>query len=152
MIPYGYRIKLGQPVIEESEADRIRALFNLYLSGLPIKDAGLAAGIPLSASAVDKILSNAIYTGLGFYPEIVPPTVFEKTQRPREKKNRNAGSVRPPIMTPTAIKMAFRYDGIDPSITADTKYDAVYQSIRQGDDVRADGKTRFLLTGALHQR
>ena len=62
-IPYGYRIERGKAVIVPEEAERIRTFLNAYLDGFSIKNAGAEAEIPLSKSALRKLLGNEVYLG-----------------------------------------------------------------------------------------
>ena len=83
-IPYGYKIANGRAVIISEEADRIRSLYNSFLQGLSIEAAGKKTGIPLSKSAVGKILMNPVYLGDNYYPQVVEESLYRNVQN--EKK------------------------------------------------------------------
>lgn len=99
-IPYGYKIENGCAVIISEEADRIHLLYNAFLQGLSIDVAGKKAGIPLSRSAVGKILSNPVYLGDGYYPQVVEESLYRRVQLERSRRSNSSarGSSAPPAM------------------------------------------------------
>ena len=86
-IPYGYKIENGRAVIISEEADRIRSLYSIFLQGLSIDSAGKKAGIPLSRSAVGKVLRNPVYLGDDYYPRIVDDSLYRKVQIERASRS-----------------------------------------------------------------
>lgn len=86
-IPYGYKIENGRAVIISEEADRIHSLYNTFLQGLSIDAAGRKTGIPLSRSAVGKILMNPVYLGDGYYPQVVEESLFREVQTERARRS-----------------------------------------------------------------
>ena len=99
-IPYGYKIENGRAVIISKEADRIHLLYNAFLQGLSIDAAGKKAGIPLSRSAVGKILSNPVYLGDDYYPQVIEESLYRKVQLERSGRSNSSarGSSAPPAM------------------------------------------------------
>ena len=88
-IPYGYKIQGGLAVIEKSEAGKVRAFFDHYLSGMSIRDAGALAGVPRSQYGLRKLLSNPVYAGDDYYPGIVSQEVFDQAQLLRQERAKN---------------------------------------------------------------
>ncbi len=81
-IPFGYQFVNGKAVPNPEEAPKVKALFNLYLSGLSIKQAGALAEIHLSPGALKRILINPIYGGADpFYPPLVPSEISDQAIR-----------------------------------------------------------------------
>jgi len=78
--PYGYRIENGKAVVNEVEAEKIRALYSAYLSGAALKNAATAAGLDIPHGSVKRLLQNAHYTGDDFYPAIIDRETFDETE------------------------------------------------------------------------
>ena len=83
---YGYRIKNGRAYAEPSEAARIVSFFTLYSEGAGIKDAARSAGVPLSSAACRNMLSNRVYLGTDFYPQLVDKELFDTVQEEKERR------------------------------------------------------------------
>lgn len=97
-IPYGYRIERGKAVIVPEEAERIRTFLNAYLDGFSIKNAGAEAEIPLSKSALRKLLSNDVYLGTDYYPPIIDRDTFDEVQRDCEARTHEGQSKPSPVL------------------------------------------------------
>jgi len=83
---YGYRIRNGKAFIESSEAANIVSFFTLYAEGAAIKDAARSAGIKMSTGACRNMLSNRVYLGTDFYPQLVDADLFNAVQKEKEKR------------------------------------------------------------------
>lgn len=66
--PYGYRIENGCAVINETEAECVRRIFDNYIGGMSLSEAARAAGHPLVHSTVKRMLTKKYYYGDDFYP------------------------------------------------------------------------------------
>ena len=75
-VPYGYRIKDGMGVICEEEAENIRKIYELYLSGMGLQAIADTLGLKLFHGGVSRIIGNVKYLGTDFYPKIVDEEVF----------------------------------------------------------------------------
>ena len=75
--PYGYDIVDGKAVINEEQAEKMRALCENYLSGMSMAGAAKAAGVKASHSNIKKMMHNTRYLGDDFYPAIL---TFETVQ------------------------------------------------------------------------
>ena len=78
--PYGYKIENGAAVIDETEADCVRQIFDNYISGMSLKEAASAAGHPLVHSTVKRLLNRKCYCGDDFYPAIIDAAVFHRAK------------------------------------------------------------------------
>lgn len=87
-IPYGYTMRNGKLVIEQSEAAVIRQIYEQYVNGASLKDIaeGLTgSGIPYSEKNTDwgkarvaRIIDNERYLGNEEYDKIVDDSLFQE--------------------------------------------------------------------------
>lgn len=61
-IPYGYRIEDGKAVVDESQAERVRAFFNEYISGKALMVAAETVGGYFGSAG--RMLRNTHYAGM----------------------------------------------------------------------------------------
>lgn len=136
--PYGYRIENGVAVIDESQADQVRTLFNGYLSGLGLVPAAKAAGLSLFHSGAKRMLQNRHYLGDDFYPAIIDIETFTKTEEERMRRARTMGRIREqsktaPRKAETAFileKITHKYD--DPFMQAAYIYSLIESEVHDG--------------------
>jgi hypothetical protein len=95
-IPYGYEIENGKAIIVEREAEQVRKMFILYLSGLSLAEAAKEAGIFKSHPSVGKMLRNRRYLGEGFYPPLIDEDTFHKAEDERIRRAKMLGRIREP--------------------------------------------------------
>lgn len=108
-IPYGYRIENGLAVIDGEAAERVRVLFQSYLSGDSLVNAARKAGLTAFHAEIGRMLRNVRYLGDGYYPAIIDPEIFAAAEAERAKRARKLGRVREPRETKKAIyPTAFR--------------------------------------------
>ena len=82
--PYGYSIENAAPRLKEDEANKIRKLYENYLSGMALAKAAAAAGIETYHGTAKRLMENRHYLGDDFYPAIIdqeptiklPPSVW----------------------------------------------------------------------------
>lgn len=75
-IPYGYEISDGKIFIAEKDADKVRLIFQNYVSGMSLTESAKSAGHPITHSMVKRLLQRKCYLGDGFYPQIVDVELF----------------------------------------------------------------------------
>lgn len=63
-VTYGFEKKDGKMLPREEEAARIRAFFESYLAGASLANAKVSAKIPVSVTALRKMMENDIYAGI----------------------------------------------------------------------------------------
>ena len=78
--PYGYRIENGIAVIDEKAAEKLRKLYENYLTGMALKAAAAEAGINTYHGTAKRLLMTRHYIGDDFYPAIIDATVFQNVQ------------------------------------------------------------------------
>lgn len=107
-IPYGYRLVNGTALVDPEQAEAIRRMMTLYLSGDSIPAAGKAAGIVLSPSALGALLDNRIYLGDKVYPPLIDQALFERVQEERQRRVPPPGAHRsPPRIAPIESRFTF---------------------------------------------
>lgn len=137
-IPYGYRIENGVAVIDESQADQVRTLFNGYLSGLGLVPAAKAAGLLLFYSGAKRMLQNQHYLGDDFYPALIDIKTFTRAEEERMRRARTMGRIREqsktaPRKAETAFileKITHKYD--DPFRQAAYIYSLIKSEVHDG--------------------
>lgn len=92
-IPYGYRIEHGIAVINEEQAENIRSLYKLYLSGQSLVAAAKESGINVSHGSAGKMLRNERYLGDDYYPIIIDKETFEEAEIERLKRAKKLGRI-----------------------------------------------------------
>lgn len=101
--PFGYRIENGKAVIDKTAAERIKALYESYLSGDSLATAANKAGIKAYHAAIGKMLRNPYYLGDAYYPAIIDPDTFSAAEEERIKRAEKLGRVREPKKTKKAV-------------------------------------------------
>lgn len=76
----GYRMENGSIIPDETDAEKVRLLFDLCLQGLSSYAAWRKAGIGKSHSTAIGILRNRAYTGEDGYPRLISDMQFQLVQ------------------------------------------------------------------------
>ena len=90
LIPYGYKMENGVLLVNEEEAEQVRRIFAMRISGTGVYAIGkmlYEEQIPFFTDTRDKAIKKAsailykpIYTGANGYPAIVDKETFDKVQ------------------------------------------------------------------------
>ena len=98
-IPYGYTIRDGRTVIEHSEADIIRYIFDEYIKGASLKDLAedlTRRKIPYTEKSdvwdkarIARIIDNSKYLGDGDYDPIIDEDTYEGAVSAKIARQRN---------------------------------------------------------------
>ncbi|HEY8401620.1 MAG TPA: recombinase family protein [Cytophagaceae bacterium] len=91
--PFGYKIENGIAVIDEEKADKIRLLYESYLSGLSLSAAAKKAGIRAHHGAIGNMLKNKCYLGDGYYPAIIDKETYERAEAARVDRAKKLGRI-----------------------------------------------------------
>ena len=84
--PYGYNIIDGKAIVDETQADQVRALFDAYISGMGLTVAAKKAGLNIYHGSAGRMLRNTHYLGDDYYPAIIDKTTFDKAEEVRMAK------------------------------------------------------------------
>ncbi|MDO5431793.1 recombinase [Eubacterium sp.] len=93
-IPYGYRIEDGKAVVDESQAEQVRAFFKEYISGKALMVAAETVGLKLFHGSAGRMLRNTHYLGDDYYPAIIDRELFDKAEEQRQARAGQLGRVR----------------------------------------------------------
>ena len=96
-LPFGYQMRMGEIVRNESEAKAVQDIFLQYTLGASLK--GIAEQMSKTGPAYDegkrwnknmvaRILENPKYTGADSYPNLVDKKLFEAAAEKRQTKQR----------------------------------------------------------------
>lgn len=94
--PFGYRMQLGEIVIDEAEALLVQEIFNRYTAGeslgklteaLRQQDVPYDEGRIWNKNMVARILADQRYTGIEAYPKIIAPDQLSSTNKKRAEKS-----------------------------------------------------------------
>ena len=113
--PYGYRIEGGRAVIDEEQAEKLRALFDNYLDGMSLIPAAEKAGIiGMQHSSVGRLLRNRHYLGDEFYPPIIDPELFDIAEEERIKRAGDLGRIRElESKEPAPVRQKYRIGSVE---------------------------------------
>lgn len=91
--PIGYRIENGMAVIDEPAAEKVRRLYENYLTGMSLDVVGKSVGFDFFHSAIKRILSNRHYLGDDFYPAIIDEDIFNDVQNEITRRAEKLGRI-----------------------------------------------------------
>lgn len=134
--PYGYSIESGCAAINGEEADKIRKLYENYISGMALAKAAAVAGIETYHGTAKRMMENRHYLGDDFYPAIIDQETFDKAAAIRLERAGKLGRLNrkknsKPTAAPTSFHMAAaekHYE--DPRLQAEYLYSLIKSEVR----------------------
>ena len=96
-LPFGYQMRMGEIIRNESEAEVVQDIFLRYTLGASLKEIAAQMsktgptydeGKSWNKNMVARILENAKYTGADSYPKLVDIKLFEAAAEKRQTKQR----------------------------------------------------------------
>ena len=96
-LPFGYQMRMGEIIRNESEAKAVQDIFLQYTLGLSLKEIAAQMsktgptydeGKSWNKNMVARILENVKYTGTDNYPKLINTTLFESAAEKRQTKQR----------------------------------------------------------------
>ena len=75
---YGYEMRNGIVLINQSEAAVIRQIYKNYISGMSFSMSAKKAGLNIAHSSVKRLLLKKCYLGDDFYPAIIDKETYLK--------------------------------------------------------------------------
>lgn len=92
-VPYGYDIVDGKAVVNQEKAEKLRIIFELYISGMALKETGNKVGLEVQHSSISRMLRKALYLGTDFYPAIIDKEIFDKAEEERMRRATALGRI-----------------------------------------------------------
>ena len=92
---FGYTIENGKAEIEPKQAEKIRKLFDGYLSGLSYQRAAKEAGFSFTHSSAKMMMQDKHYLGDDYYPAIIDKSMFFAAEEERQKRSKRLGRDKP---------------------------------------------------------
>lgn len=92
-VPYGYDIVDGKAVVNQDKAEKLRTIFELYISGTALKEAGNKVGLEVQHSSIGRMLRKDLYLGTDFYPAIIEKETFDKAEEERMRRATALGRI-----------------------------------------------------------
>jgi hypothetical protein len=135
--PFGYRIENGKAVIDSEAAEKVKTLFQFYLSGDSLATAGKKAEIKSYHAGIGRMLRNACYLGNEYYPAIIDRDTFDAAEVERIKRADKLGRIREPkekaeVVFPTAFyinEVVQQFD--DPFQQAEYAYSLIEMEVQE---------------------
>ena len=113
--PYGYSIENGCATVNEDEADKIRKLYENYISGMALVKADTVAGIETYHGTSKRLMENRHYLGDDFYLAIIDQETFDKAAAIRLERAGKLGRLsRKKNAKPTVPPTSFRMSAAEP--------------------------------------
>lgn len=130
-----YSIENGCATIKEDEANKIRKLYENYLSGMALAKAAAAAGIETYHGTAKRLMENRHYLGDDFYPAIIDQETYDKAAAIRFERAGKLGRLNmkksvKPAASPTGFRMAAaeqHYE--DPRLQAEYLYSLIESEV-----------------------
>ena len=130
-IPFGYCFKDGEPSIDDDNGPKVIRLFELYLNGYSLADAGENIGISTWHCGISRIITNRAYLGEGIFPRLISDEVLEKAQQERYIRAARLGRLnknhkdRKPHIASNFILESTECDIEDPILKAEYLYSQI---------------------------
>ena len=133
--PYGYSIENGCATIKEDEANKIRKLYENYISGMALAKAAAAAGIETYHGTAKRLMENRHYLGDDFYPAIIDQETFDRAAAIRLERAGKLGRLNrkknvEPAASPTGFRTAAAEQNYeDPRLQAEYLYSLIESEV-----------------------
>ena len=133
--PYGYSIENGCATIKEDDAEKIRKLYENYISGMALAKAAAAAGIEAYHGTAKRLMENRHYLGDDFYPAIIDQETYDKAAAIRFERAGKLGRLNrkknaKPVAPPTGFRMlAAEQHYEDPRLQAEYLYSLIESEV-----------------------
>lgn len=133
--PYGYIIENGCALIDEEKADKIRKLYDNYLSGMALAKAAAEAGIETYHGTAKRLMENPHYFGDNFYPAIIDRETYDKAAEERLRRAGKLGRLnRTKAAKPAVIPTRFHFaetetEYEDPRLQAEYLYSLIESEV-----------------------
>ena len=107
-IPYGYEIVDGKAVPHPVESKKLQVFFDRYvIHGDSVAAAAAMAGIQMAKESCRRMLTNPIYLGTDYYPQLITPDLMEKAKQAMTAKRKGYVGRKGSRLKPIPVRTQF---------------------------------------------
>ena len=109
-IPYGYEIVDGKAVPHPVESKKLQVFFDRYvIHGDSVAAAAAMAGIQMAKESCRRMLTNPIYLGTDYYPQLITPDLMEKAKQAMTAKRKGYVGRKGSRLKPIPVRTQFTF-------------------------------------------
>ena len=88
-IPYGYQIIDGKAIPHPGESKKLQNFFDRYVNhGDSVAAAAALAEIQMAKESCRRMLTNEVYLGTDYYPQLIKPDLMAKAKQVMTEKRK----------------------------------------------------------------
>ena len=114
-LPYGYTYRNGIVEVDREAAERVRALFSSFVSGLSYQLSARSAGLQVTATQAKMMILNPKYRGDDGFEAIVTDELFRSAATEHGRRRSASRTTHPGkrVRQPVPVKTDFRLDAAE---------------------------------------
>ncbi len=107
-IPYGYQIIDGKAVPHPEESRKLQVFFDRYVNhGDSVAAAAAMVEIQMAKESCRRMLTNPIYLGNDYYPQLITPDLMEKAKQAMAVKRKGYVGRKGSRLKPIPVRTQF---------------------------------------------
>ena len=107
-IPYGYQIIDGKAVPHPLESRKLQVFFDRYVNhGDSVAVAAAMAEIQMVKESCRRMLTNPVYLGTDYYPQLITPDLMEKARQAMAVKRKGYVGRKGSRLKPIPVRTQF---------------------------------------------
>ncbi len=109
-IPYGYQIIDGKAVPHPVESTKLQVFFDRYVNhDDSVAVAAVMAEIRMANESCRRMLTNPIYLGTDYYPQLITPELMEKAKQAMAVKRKGCVGRKGSKLRPILVQTQFTF-------------------------------------------
>ena len=109
-IPYGYKIENGVAAPHPEESERLRQFFTYYVYyDKSVAEAASLAEIWMTNESCRRMLTNLVYLGTDYYPQLITPDLMEKAKQAMAEKRKGYVGRKGSKLNPIPVQTQFTF-------------------------------------------
>ena len=109
-IPYGYQIIDGKAVPHPEESKKLQVFFDRYVNhGDSVAAAAAMAEIQMVKESCRRMLTNPVYLGTDYYPQLITPDLMEKARQAMAVKRKGYVGRKGSRLKPIPVRTQFTF-------------------------------------------
>ena len=110
-IPYGYQIVDGKAVPHPEESQKLRQFFAYYVYyDKSVAEAAAMAEIQMAKESCRRMLTNPVYLGTDYYPQLITPALMEKAKQAMTVKRKGYVGRKGSRLKPIPVRTQFTFN------------------------------------------